>query len=247
MDSNTTPKNSDPSRSLTKKFTDASCLLLIHNEFESEGLRGVLANRGMKSIRLSSNLAAAVKTMSCLKPDVVIVDDWDFTDDPTGLFASIRKRSAGSEIILLFDELSLNKKYLSTPIFSDELGFVGIKLLLRATIRDGDRMAAIIDQVLLGHDSVESDVVDVFVRNVVRHSESLAKKLTKRELQVLELAGNGAINKSIASQLNTSPAYVGNILTQIFSKLGFHEDPNINPRVAACREFFQEYGFGETG
>jgi DNA-binding NarL/FixJ family response regulator len=107
-------------------------------------------------------------------------------------------------------------------------------------------MAAIIERLLAGRDSIESDLVNFLIYDSGKGSRPLATKLSKRELAVLALAGDGAVNKSIAETLEMSAAYVGNIMAQIFRKLDLRETSDINPRVAACREYFREYGFGEA-
>jgi DNA-binding NarL/FixJ family response regulator len=141
---------------------------------------------------------------------------------------------------------TLENKYLSTNGLDGDEGFGGVKLLLRATLRDDDRMVAVIEKLITNNDSVESDVVDVLVQNVVKNAESLASKLTNTELQVLALAGGGAVNKSIATQLKKSPAYIGNTFTQIFTKLDWRQNPGVNPRVAACRQYLLEFGFDKS-
>ena len=243
VDNATFTEQNDQSLSRTQDFTNASCLLIMRNEFELEGLRGLLANRGMKSISINSNTETAIETMSSLKSDVIIVDTEDLMDAPMKLFAAIRNKSARSEIILLFDESSLKNKYSTTAASGVGLGFVGIKLLLRSTLRDGDRMAEIVEQVRLGHTSVESDVVDFLIQNQAKYAESLENKLTRRELQVLERVCVGASNNEIARQLQMSSPYVGNVLTRVFAKLGLREKSDINRRVAASREYLLEYGF----
>lgn len=246
MDYSTKPGCNKATHSQKEDFAGVECLLLIHDEFEREGLRGLLANRGMKSIQSISHFESAVKTVSRLQPDVVIAVAGDPPECPVELLAPIRKIAPDSGIIVLCDPVSIGT-YLPVVTLIGDFGPTGVKLLLRTTLRNGDRMATVVDQVLAGHDSMENDVVDILVQNAVKHSESLATKLTKRELRVLELAGNGAVNRTIAHQLNVSPAYVGNILSQIFTKLGLREHPDVNRRVTACREFFLEYGFGEIG
>ncbi len=247
MDNPTTIEHNDPGRSRAQHFTTASCLLLMRNEFDSEGLRGLLANRGMISISINSHLETAIETMPSLKPDVIIIDTRDLMDAPIELISEIREKLAGSEIILLFDEFSLTNKYSSTATSAVGLGFVGIKLLLRSTLRDGDRMASVVEQVLLGHKSVESDVVDLLIQSRDKHAKSLEKKLTQRELQVLASVCVGASNNTIARMLGLTPTYVGNVLTQVFAKLGLRKTSDINRRVAASREYLLEYGFRGVG
>lgn len=221
-------------------FTGVSCLLLVHDEFEQEGLCGLLTNRGMRSIETSSNFELATETVARFKPGVIIVVAGDPPDCPADVIAQIGEVAPDSGLIVLCAP-SLVGAYL--PVVSSMPDRVtSARLLLRATLRDGDRIMTAVDQVVNGYQTVDSDVIDVLVRGQFKRSVSLARSLTKREFQVFELVCSGAANIHIARRLGMSPPYVGNILTRIFAKLGLREDPNFNRRVLACREFMLEFG-----
>jgi DNA-binding NarL/FixJ family response regulator len=223
-----------------------NCLLIVHEEFEREGLLGLLANRGMKSIKSMAHFDSALPTIARLKPDVIITVAGDMPDCPVELLGPIREAVPDSGMIVLCNP-ELVREYLPVVTSISDAGPAGIKLLLRPTLRDGNRMATVIDQVMNGRQSVERDVVDLLLQNQDKRSVPLAKVLTKRELQVLELVGAGYANSNIARRLGMSPPHVGNMLTRVFAKLGLRDDPGINRRVMASREFLAEYGTGNDG
>lgn len=220
-----------------------SCLLLVHDEFEREGLRGLLANRGMNSVQSISHFELASEKLARFQPDIVIAVAGDPPDCPIDVLAPFRKAASGSGMIVACDP-ALVRTYLPIVSSMGDHRVTSARLLLRATLRDGDRMMVTVDQVLNGHQSVDADVIDVLVQGQFKRPNSLAMSLTKREFQVLELVGSGAANSNIARRLGMSPASVGNILTRVFAKLGLREDPDINRRVIASREFVMECGSG---
>jgi serine/threonine-protein kinase len=225
---------------------NVTCLIVSNDEFESEGLRGLLANRGINATTAVADPSSLAQLQATVEPGVILLFESEVTAALLTAIGSKRQQFVGSKIILIFDASSLAITFRPKIKLSTESGFREVKPILRSSIRDGDRMAALVEKVLGGNDSVESDVVDILVRSAVDTSESLRHLLTNRELVVLELAGQGAANKSIARQLGLSPIYTGVLLSQIFAKLGLQNDPETNPRVAACRRYFLEYGLDKT-
>ncbi len=245
MNNSTKPGSNIATHSHKEDFAGVGCLLLIRDEFEREGLRGLLANRGMKSFSSISHFESAVETVSRLQPNVIIAVAGDPPDCPVELLAPIRKIAPDSGIIVLCDPISV-RTYLPIVMSIGDFGPAGVKLLLRAMLRNGDRMATTIDQVLTGRQSVERDVIDLLVQDQFNRPKSLVTLFTKREFQVFELVSFGATNANIARKCDIALASVGNLLTSIFVKLGFQGDPDINRRVLTSRAYFLEYGSGDV-
>ncbi len=88
-------------------FVDAKCLLFIQNEFEREGVRGVLANREMRRIQSISEIDSLTTTISELQPDVVIAGARDHPDWPIDVIEMIREENQSCKIILLCDPSSI--------------------------------------------------------------------------------------------------------------------------------------------
>ena len=75
------------------------------------------------------------------------------------------------------------------------------------------------------HPAVARKVTDYFARRVAKtpaevDDETIFDRLTRRERQVLELAGQGMTNREIAAELTVSVRTVQSHLSSIFSKLG---------------------------
>ena len=236
----------NPIQQSVDQITDATCLLAIDSRQKTESIRCVLSKSGMNTVKSVANLNIAAQAALSDQPDLIIADAANLEFDPIVIASSLRKKLPDIKIILLFDQIGL-KRFLhwSSTQLPDEI--TGIKPLLNETLSDGKRMIGIIERLLSGNDLIESELVDLLIRGTAQNLESLSTSLSKRELEVLAVASTGAVNNVIAEQLEVSPTYIGNILSQIFSKLGLRHGSEINPRVMACRQYFLEFGVTQSG
>jgi DNA-binding NarL/FixJ family response regulator len=75
------------------------------------------------------------------------------------------------------------------------------------------------------HPSVARKVANYFAQRMARrpmeeHEKSAFDRLTKREVEILELAAQGMTNREIASKLTISTRTVQAHMSNVFSKLG---------------------------
>ena len=66
-----------------------------------------------------------------------------------------------------------------------------------------------------------------------RQSRPVTDALSRREIAIVELIGQGHSNKEIARQLGIAPETVKTHVKRIFSKLGVSEETDIHRRVKA--------------
>jgi DNA-binding NarL/FixJ family response regulator len=174
-----------------------------------DGLRGMLESQpDFKVVAEASNGAEAVRQVIDLVPEVVLMDLRMPVMDGVSAIREIKAKQEEVQILVL------------TTYDSDadilpaiEAGATGYLLkdasreelytAIRSTARGEAVLAPGVAAKLLG-----------------RMRAPAEERLTKRELEVLQLVAEGASNKDIASSLHISQATVKSHLIHIFSKLG---------------------------
>lgn len=76
-------------------------------------------------------------------------------------------------------------------------------------------------------------------------SDSPLGQLTPTQNEILRLAATGMTNAAIARHRNTSERTVEMRLKSVYSALGIHVTPDVNPRVEAVRQYIAAAGVPE--
>ena len=79
----------------------------------------------------------------------------------------------------------------------------------------------------------------------VRHDRDGARAfdtLTAAQLEVLTLMAQGFDNDAIATRRGCSVSSVGNLIAELYRRLGINPRGELNPRVEAVRQFAQASG-----
>ena len=179
----------------------------------AEGVAAALtAADGISVVGIAGTCADALREVSELQPDVMLLDqrlpDGLGTDIITDVFAG----SPATKIVLLTAETS--DAALFTAV---ERGCVGY-------VRKGARASELI-KVVRGVARNESmiateDLLRLLPR--LRGAQRLGDDLTPREAEILQLLVNGASTEGIADELVIAPATARNHVQAVLTKLGAH-------------------------
>jgi DNA-binding NarL/FixJ family response regulator len=180
------------------------------------GLRHILQQADLQVVCEASTCDEALQAAGLAAPDIVLIDLNATGDDYTGL-RDLSERAPRSRLIALTDE-ELDPNH---PILV-ELGGMGVVLKRHAP----EQLIKAIRKVHAGEFWLDrlhtADLLNRLVRR--RRSENAEDMkiatLTKRELEIVRLVGEGLKNSAIGERLFISEATVRNHLTSILDKLG---------------------------
>ncbi|MBN1190931.1 MAG: response regulator transcription factor [Dehalococcoidales bacterium] len=167
----------------------------------------------IKVVAEASNGTEAVKYVTELNPDVVIMDIG--MPQMNGLEATrkIKEKCPKTAVLIL-------------TVYEDSEHIIG---LLKAgaagyLIKDifDDELVHSIYNVVAGETVLSSQVASYLIKYAGQPSQRMDNKtnLTAREMDVLKLAAKGKTNKEIGTLLQLSPISVKSCLSTLFSKLG---------------------------
>jgi DNA-binding NarL/FixJ family response regulator len=138
-------------------------------------------------------------------PDVLVVDLRMPRLDGLGLAASLQARETSAPILVL------------TSYSGDEDVFQALRAGARGYLTkdsSGELLVHAIRAVHAGRQFLPPEIVETL------SSRRGLPQLTRRELQVLEVAGDGASNREVGSTLGIAERTVGLFMSSILSKLG---------------------------
>ena len=143
----------------------------------------------------------------------------------------IHERHPGVVIIIL-------TRYpdLATAGFADASLPPGAGFIRKDLVEDPDQIVAAIDAVVAER------------ADDVRHDRDGARAfdmLTAAQLEVLTLMAQGFDNDAIATRRGCSVSSVGNLIAELYRRLGIDPRGELNPRVEAVRQFAQASGLPE--
>lgn len=200
-----------------------------------EGIVHVLDAAGAEVVAQVEDAAKLLDQVRLLQPDVAVVDiRMPPTHTDEGLVAAQRIRAEHPDVGVLVLSQYLEPSY-ALRLLEDHPGKVGYLLKERVF-----HAAALTDAVTRIHDGdtvIDPDIVTtLFAR---RRRRDPVATLSRREREVLSLVAEGLSNKAIAAALFVAERTVEAHVTQIFLKLGLHEDPELHRRVVAVLTFLR--------
>jgi DNA-binding NarL/FixJ family response regulator len=187
-----------------------SILIVDDHALLREGLREILQRQDdMRVVSEAADSATAVALAEREQPDIVLLDIEIPGGTATGTVSEIRRRSPGSDVIILsmYEGPQLVQALLTAGIRGYLLKSVHWQELvaaIRAVRTDRQRVVLWVSSESLGH---------------VRQCPS-ASTLSEREREVLALVAEAFSNGQIASRLSLTEATVKRHLRNIFVKLG---------------------------
>ena len=125
-------------------------------------------------------------------------------------------------------------------LFRDGAG--GLAYLLKDRVGDIGVLSAAMAEVSRGGSTVDPQVVDVLVAARIREKESLLRRLSPRELEVLAEMAKGLNNAGIADALFVSQRAIEKHINAIFTKLDVSFEEATHRRVRAVLVYLSESG-----
>jgi DNA-binding NarL/FixJ family response regulator len=190
-------------------------LLVDDQEIFRQGLASLLLlEDDIEVVGQASNGREALAMSEQLQPDVILMDVRMPVCDGVAATREICQRYPWMRILVLttFDD----DEYVWQCLSAGALGY-----LLKKT--PSQQIATAIRSVFQGYSQLSPTIAPKVFSQI---KPSTAQKLdsddllSKREIEVLKLVGQGNNNKEIATALHLSEGTVKNYVTQIFSKLG---------------------------
>ncbi len=177
-----------------------------------DGLRSLLEKEpGMRVIGEASSGREAVRFVSELLPDVVILDIG--MPDLNGIEASCQMKAKHPEMKILALSMHSDKRFVTRMFSAGASGY----LLKDCAFEE---LTGAIHTVLRNQTYLSPSIAGQVVKDYVRRlDETEAAKLTPREREVIQLLAEGKSTKRIAAELNISVKTVETHRTQIMEKL----------------------------
>jgi two-component system nitrate/nitrite response regulator NarL len=161
----------------------------------------------------AASVVEALGNLSAIKPDVILLDV--AADNPVATIQQIVEKMPNTHIVAL--SVPENEGELIAYAEAGVSGFV---------TRDGsvDELIASIKAAAAGELQCSPKVAGLLLKRVAalatkHHKDSLVACLTRRELHILELIGQGLCNKEIARALHIEVATVKNHVHSVLKKL----------------------------
>lgn len=201
-------------------MTEKIRLLLIDDQrLMRDGLRTILElEEDFEIVGEAADGQAGLDAYAALEPDVVLMDIRMPGMDGVEATRRMVERWPEARVIIL------------TTFDDDEYIFEGLRVgALGYLLKDvsGDELAQAIRKVAAGGALIEPSVARKVLAEFARLetasrplNDGLADPLSERELEVLQLLGQGLSNKQIAAELYLAEGTIKNYVSNILDKLG---------------------------
>ncbi len=125
-----------------------------------------------------------------------------------------------------------------------EEGVAGYGYLHKIRVGDVEQLVRAIREVAAGGSVLDPRIVETLLARRSRKPGSRLAELTPAERDVLRLMAEGKSNQAIADGLHVSVGTVEKRSAVVFAKLGLHQEPELNRRVAAVLIYLRESAAG---
>ena len=189
-------------------------IIVDDHQLAREGLKAVLAGDDIKVVAVAETGEEAIRLTSELVPDIVLMDV-RLGGGIDGLEATRRIAALGLPTRIIMLTLHDMPGYVREALTAGAAGYV-----LKDTAIGDLRRA--IEQVMAGQSALPLELVSAAMKADAKLSpvDDLAKVLTEREREVVDLVAEGLTNKEIARRLEISPATVKVHVERLIGKLG---------------------------
>jgi len=176
-----------------------------------------------------ADATAALAAFDALDPDV-LVTDIDLGSRPNGAEAAVIARHRAPHLAVVFltnfpQAASAPRAVASVP---------GATFLRKDSLTSGDDLVAAVDETLRnGRRRMSTDGPAV---------DATLARLTRSQLEVLELISQGHSNAVIAESSGRSIRAVERLIARLFDALDVNSDSAINPRVVAANRYVRTFG-----
>lgn len=204
-------------------------LVVVEDEpLVSSLLRQVLHQAGFE-VRACGSALEAKSLVREFDPDGALIDI-NLGDGPSGLHLGHLLKRTHPHLGLVF-----LTKY-RDPRVSSRHGIAvpkGSAFLAKDLVSDTTVLIEALESVLSGKSAPH--------RHPLAEAPGVAS-LTRTQLEILRLAASGLTNAAIAKQRSTNERTVEQRLQSVYRTLGIPEDPDVNRRVEAVRQYIEAAG-----
>lgn len=201
-----------------------------------EGIVRVLEDSGVEVVAQAGDADHLLDHVRRVRPDVAVVDiKMPPTHIDEGLVAAQQIRAELPDVGVLVLSQYLEPRYAMRLIeeHPEKAGYLLKERLFHAAV-----LVDAVTRIHEGETVVDPTIVSsLFSRR--RRRDPLAD-LSGREREVLSLVAEGLSNRAIAARLFVAERTVEAHVTQIFLKLGLHENPDSHRRVLAVLTFMRQ-------
>jgi DNA-binding NarL/FixJ family response regulator len=198
------------------------------------GVQRLLADEGITVVAAVADGGSLLGAVTEHRPDLAIVDvrmPPTFTDEGLRAAVTARERIPGLPILVLSQYVE--ERYAVDLVAG---GASGIGYLLKERVADVEEFMAAVRQVAAGGTCIDQEVVSQLI---VRKRDDPVERLSKRELEVLELMARGMANPAIARHLVVSDGAVEKHIGNIFTKLNLPPSADEHRRVRAVLTYLE--------
>lgn len=183
-----------------------------------EGLKLILAKKGMEVIGVAMTGRQAVDKTLAMEPDVLLLDIRMPGMDGLEALASIKAARPRTSVLVLTS--FGNPEYLARAVTLGAAGFLSKSV-------EAEKISQAIKAVAEGETVVERELLQSALRALVRETRATAEgaeseipDLTPQEIRILALVAEGMDNSAIAERLCLSRNTIKSHAHNIFTKLG---------------------------
>jgi DNA-binding NarL/FixJ family response regulator len=199
-----------------------------------EGLVSILGRFGHEVIDAVGDADALTEAVQARRPDIIITDvRMPPGNANDGLRAAVRLRRTFPGLPVLVLSQYVDQSYAAQLLDSDH--GEGVGYLLKDRVGAVVEFNTAVEQVAAGQTIVDPEVV----RQLISRRPDPRRRLTARELEVLELMAQGRSNDTIGRRLHVTDAAVNKHIGNIFSKLDLPTTTDGHRRVLAVLAYLR--------
>jgi DNA-binding NarL/FixJ family response regulator len=200
--------------------------------------KGIVALLEESGIEVPAQAGAADELLRAVEehtPDVAIVDirmPPTHTDEGLRAAHEIRERHPATAILVLSQHVEYG---VATRVLAERPERLGY--LLKDRVTDPDDFVGTLRRIARGGTALDPEVVSRLLAS--ERDDGPLQSLTPRELEVLQLVGEGLSNPAIAERLEITLRSAEKHVSSVFAKLGLPDTGNENRRVLAVLELLR--------
>ncbi len=216
--------------------TDVGSLTIVIAEDSvllRSGLESLVSRFGHRVVGSVGDATALIDAVRDHEPDLVITDvrmPPDFKDE--GLRAAVQLRRDRPKLAVMVLSQYVQQAYADELL---ESSGAGVGYLLKDRVAEVTQFAESIAEVAAGGTVVDPEVV----RALLGSRKDPLRRLTPRELEVLDLMAQGQSNATIAENLVVTEAAIGKHIGSLFGKLDLPPEADGNRRVLAVLAYLR--------
>ncbi|HET7572600.1 MAG TPA: response regulator transcription factor [Gaiellaceae bacterium] len=208
-----------------------------------EGTVRLLSERDeLEVVGAAGDLPGVLDAARRLEPDVVLMDvKMPPTYGMEGIEAAHAIKAERPETGVVVLTQHDDEEYVWALL---ERGVAGYGYLHKIRVGDVDQLVRALREVAAGGSVLDPRIVETLLARRARKPGSPLSELTPGEADVLRLMAEGKSNRAIADALHLSLGAVEKRIALVFTKLGLHQEPELNRRVAAVLIYLRESATG---